>query len=275
MGCIYIIKNTINGKCYVGQTTKSVDRRISNHFSKSSSCLLLSNAIKKYGSDAFTVEILHDGILDIFLDDLEITEIKNRNTLVPNGYNIEKGGHANKKVSNETRKKLSEALKGKKNPMFGKKTSDETKLKISKSTSGKKNHFYGKKHTKETRQKIASRRGEQHHWYGKKHTDETRQKVSEKLSGRTPSPETRKKLSKNNARYWLGKTQSSETLRKRSESLAHPQRATAFDMLDVMPKNTSLAAQRKILRQHFPDIDKSAIYQWVRAYHRFNAPLTD
>ena len=40
MGYIYIIKNTINGKCYIGQTTRAVKKRIRSHFRKNSGCLL-------------------------------------------------------------------------------------------------------------------------------------------------------------------------------------------------------------------------------------------
>ena len=53
--------------------------------------------------------------------------------------------------SRERNKKISEANKGRlvgiKNPMYGKKVSEETKQKISLSISGNKNPFYGKKHS--------------------------------------------------------------------------------------------------------------------------------
>lgn len=61
--------------------------------------------------------------------------------------------------SEERNKKISEANKGKlvgvKNPMYGKKVSEETKQKISLNTSGNKNPFYGKKHSEDTKNKLS------------------------------------------------------------------------------------------------------------------------
>jgi len=61
--------------------------------------------------------------------------------------------------SRERNKKISEANKGRlvgiKNPMYGKKVSEETKQKISLSISGNKNPFYGKKHSEETKNKLS------------------------------------------------------------------------------------------------------------------------
>lgn len=60
---------------------------------------------------------------------------------------------------------------------------------------------------------------------GFKHSKETKQKISESLKGenhplygKSPSEETRMKMSKNNARYWKGKHLSEETKRKLSEA---------------------------------------------------------
>ena len=114
MGYIYMIRNTVNGKAYIGQTINKVENRINDHFSLTQTrrgSHLLKRAIHKYGRDAFTVEILHEA-LDIFLDDFEIAEIQKHNTLVPHGYNLDGGGNTNKFVSNETRRKMSEASKG-------------------------------------------------------------------------------------------------------------------------------------------------------------------
>ena len=54
------------------------------------------------------------------------------------------------KMSDETRKKLSESKKGCK-------WREEQKEKVSQSMRGKNNHFYGKHHTEESRQKMAQR----------------------------------------------------------------------------------------------------------------------
>jgi hypothetical protein len=72
--------------------------------------------------------------------------------------------------SDETRKKLSEANKGKNNPNYGKSFSEEHRRKISESMKGKNNHMYGKK-------------GENSPNYGKSPSIETRKKISEIKKG--------------------------------------------------------------------------------------------
>ena len=56
---IYKVKNLVNGKCYIGQTSKSVAARLSQHW-HSANVLNLPNpfhkAIRKYGKDAFAIE---------------------------------------------------------------------------------------------------------------------------------------------------------------------------------------------------------------------------
>ena len=92
MGSIYLIRNTINGKCYIGQTTlDAIKERIPRHLHGHGS-LLVARAIAKYGKDTFTFEILHDGIINEFLNHLEIEAIKEYNSFIPNGYNLTSGG---------------------------------------------------------------------------------------------------------------------------------------------------------------------------------------
>ena len=279
MGCIYIVKNTINGKCYIGQTTRSVEKRVRSHFKKNSGCPLLGKAIKKYGRDAFTVKILHDDVLDIFLDDLEIASIKKYNTLAPYGYNLESGGNKNKVLSDETRRKISESAKGRT-------LSVEHKQKLSETNKGNK-HFLGKKHSEESKRKISESST------GRRHTESTKRKMSEAHKGKKHTKAHRIKLSESRRDF----THTDSTKRKMSEarkgnknrlgikhtegikkhlslSTAHPERATAFDILKKFCENIdtsapSLAEQRAFLRQKFPHISAPVIYKWVKAYHRF------
>ena len=126
MGSIYKITNTVNGKSYIGKTTRdAVKTRIRDHL-RGKGSQPVKDEIEKYGKDAFTYEILRDGIIPEFLGDLEIEAIAKYNTVVPNGYNLTHGGEGGI-PSEETRKKLS----------------------------GERNHFYGKKHSPETRRKIS------------------------------------------------------------------------------------------------------------------------
>lgn len=82
------------------------------------------------------------------MDQLEITYIKELNTLVPNGYNIRTGG-SNGQHCEESRERMRQAKLGQKNHNFGKPRSDETKAKISEARSGEKHHYYGKELSEE------------------------------------------------------------------------------------------------------------------------------
>jgi group I intron endonuclease len=59
---IYKITNKINGKVYIGKTVRTVEQRWAQHLADAHrrSSPLLHNAIRKYGSDAFNISILHE-----------------------------------------------------------------------------------------------------------------------------------------------------------------------------------------------------------------------
>ena len=82
-----------------------------------------------------------------------------------------------KHLSAETRKKMSEALKGKKCYIFGKHLSEETRKKISEAQNGENNYWFGKHHSEETRKKMSESKK------GKPKSAETRKKMSESKNG--------------------------------------------------------------------------------------------
>ena len=93
-------------------------------------------------------------------------------------HNMTNGGEggSGRVLSEETRRKLSDANRGKNHPNYGKTTSLETKAKMSAS---KKNM------SDETRAKYsAANAGENHPFYGKTHSPETRAKYSAARKGR-------------------------------------------------------------------------------------------
>lgn len=121
---IYIIKNTINSKIYIGQSI-NLNSRISNH----KYCLrknihrnnYLQNEYNKYKEKIFEFKILEYCSIDK-LDEREVFWIKYFDSLNrQNGYNLESGGNKNKIISKETRNKKI----GKNNPMYGKKHKKE------------------------------------------------------------------------------------------------------------------------------------------------------
>ena len=193
---IYLVTNVINGKHYVGQTT--VNRNKVGHG------LLLSNAYKKHGKDIFNYERICTEINNrATLNFIERFWIKVMNSRYPNGYNIEEGGSTKGEVAQSTRQKLREINKGKI-------ISEETKKKISIATKGKKNPFYGKTHTPESVAKIIAAN------IGKVVviTEEQKKKISiansghrNGMYGKPITDEHRAKLRANSARNkpWLGK----------------------------------------------------------------------
>lgn len=89
---IYIIKNTINDKVYIGQA-KSSRRRFLEHCQlkdKKRNISVIDQAIEKYGKENFYFEILESQIKDY--NEKEKYYIKLYNSISPNGYNIQEGG---------------------------------------------------------------------------------------------------------------------------------------------------------------------------------------
>ena len=242
MGSIYKITNTVNSKSYIGQTIHDAAKcRINDHLNGAANgSRLVRHAVKKYGKDAFTYEILEENIFPKFLPDLEVHYIKKFNTVAPNGYNLTHGGEIGKKHSPETRQKMSEAKKGKSSHMKGRKHTPESRRKMSEALKGKPSPMKGKKHSPETRRKVSeakkgrkhspetrqkmseAHKGEKNHQWGKPSPNrgkprpvETRRKISEAQIGKTLSEEHRRKLSKANK----GKRLTDETRQKISEGL--------------------------------------------------------
>lgn len=111
---VYLLKNKINNKCYIGKTTKELDVRINGHiYTSRQGTSHLSKAIRKYGFESFEISVLEDSICtEELLNHQEIYWIclyDSFNT----GYNMTRGGegHSGKEVSVETRSKISESIK--------------------------------------------------------------------------------------------------------------------------------------------------------------------
>jgi len=206
---IYLITNLVNNKKYVGQTINDPLKRWTAHKSKtkSGSDFAINNALRKYGVENFQFEVIDDTNENIDqLNESEIKWIAYYDTYDGVGYNMTSGGD-NYIRSEETRNKISEALKGEKHHFYGKKFSDETKEKMRQAT-------LGMKHTEESIKKMS---GENHHNYGKTHSEEWKKKMSERMSGsnhplygKPRSDETKEKLRQAN----LGKKHSDETKEK-------------------------------------------------------------
>lgn len=173
VGTIYVITNLINGKKYVGLTTKDPSVRYLEHVYQSrrgSCCYAIHKAIRKHGIENFRLDVLQTCKTKQELLNAEIRWIDELQTQCKDGcgYNMTAGGDGIRDYvpTIEHRQRLSRAMKGRtrspehcaaiaiaklgdKNPMHGKKLSEEHRSKISKSNKGK-------RRSDEARKKISA-----------------------------------------------------------------------------------------------------------------------
>lgn len=184
--CIYSIRNKINNKMYIGQTS-DYHKRVSHHLSSlrrnKSHNRHLQAAFLLYGEDSFEFSIVEKCNVDM-LDEREMFWIEHYDSY-NNGYNLDIGGGGIRgyKYTDEQKAKISKALKGRvfsdetrrrmseghadfsgeKSPMFGVKWADrfsperqaEIKAKMSLAQSGENNANYGKKMSDEQKKKLS------------------------------------------------------------------------------------------------------------------------
>ena len=98
---IYMHKNKVNGKVYIGQTYTTLQARFGKNGIRYMGCPVFWNAIQKYGWDNFEHIILKDNILNSEeANELEKYYISLYNsTNSNNGYNIQLGGSEQTKLS--------------------------------------------------------------------------------------------------------------------------------------------------------------------------------
>jgi hypothetical protein len=127
MGFIYQIRNTVNGKCYIGQTrAPKVKYRWRNHMKDPDG--ILKFAFAKHGLDKFEFSVICE-IPNEELNDREVKEIADRGTLAPRGYNLQTGG-GKYECSDELCEMRRKAKLGEKNARFGAKLTEDIKDKI-------------------------------------------------------------------------------------------------------------------------------------------------
>jgi group I intron endonuclease len=191
---VYIIRNIINGKYYVGESL-NVGKRIYIHCYGGDQ--VIHKAIKKYGIDSFRIYVEYlDNFSKKDLVDLEEKLIISHNSLYPNGYNIcPKGSdYSGCKQTDEAKKKKSIALTGiKRSPEEIQKSSKNrtglkrTPTQIANISNSHKGLVYGPC-SDEKKQKISNilkekYKTEPHPVKGYKHTEEFRKKLSLEKQG--------------------------------------------------------------------------------------------
>lgn len=192
MYTIYLVTNKVNGKVYVGQTSKSIAERLYEHIRLHSnsrfSKTYFYKAIRKHGSQAFEIkELARCGTLQE-AHQLEQNYIQLFNSADAEvGYNTTLGGE-------------------------GVRHNEATKEKLRKANSGK-------KHSPETRKKIGDiQRGRKRGALAR----ETCEKISKALTGKKWTPEQRNKIMEHirlHGSPTKGTHRSEETKRRASESM--------------------------------------------------------
>lgn len=188
---VYLIKNAVNGKCYVGQTWTAATHRLREHIyaalSRTNGCIKLYRAILKYGQDAFTIDVLSTAFSQEEADTLEDRYIVELNTIT-DGYNIRCGG-SHGLHSAESRLKMSAAQKGKVH-------SAATREKLSKALIGRKKG----PSSEETRKRLKVSH------LGKKHSVEVRARMSAAHAGKALSETHCSSISEGKKAFWTARS---------------------------------------------------------------------
>lgn len=130
---VYLLRNTTNGKCYVGKTVRTLKARWAQHVcrAKSGEGAELHSDIRAYGADVFQRVVLSEALNIQALAQLEKFWIKQFRTIYPNGYNLTAGGDKDFTYEPVTRERMRTAK-------LGRHLSPSTRAKMSAVRIGKK-----------------------------------------------------------------------------------------------------------------------------------------
>jgi len=154
---IYMARNRTNGKVYIGQTSVSLSGRRGDHRNKAlkyGSRAALHTAIREFGFNCFEWKILEHLSPKEDANQHERDWIeKYRSTDSQYGYNNTNGGNNSFEFTEDVKKKIGEAGKGRK-PTEAQRRAASIRMR------GSGNPFFGKHHTEEAKEKNgAAHRG--------------------------------------------------------------------------------------------------------------------
>jgi group I intron endonuclease len=205
---LYRVTNLVNGKIYLGMTSRSVKFRWSQHVQSSLKLKkrsAIAAAISAYGPQSFSVDLVCEVCGFESAANEERSLIKQYNCMAPLGYNLTTGGEKiyGFNLAVDSRRKMSAW-------QVGKVLSEETKRKIGLGNTGK---VFSAEHRKKLSAKLSlrprteafreklrlARKGKPrptglmdrlHAWrVGKPLSEETKRKLSQALKGRAFTPE--------------------------------------------------------------------------------------
>lgn len=170
---VYVVRNLINGKVYVGQTKNPRNRKASHFYAGRTGVERpLYRAMRKYGFENFEFEILEECENDV-VNTREEHWVSHFDSNNPDkGYNLTKGGSfiGTRVTSEETKQILREMFSGEKNPMFG--------------TLG---GMHGKQHSDVSRERMSKvqkrlfdeGKNRPPDWTGRRHTDDAKRAIGD------------------------------------------------------------------------------------------------
>jgi len=193
---VYLIRNTVNNKVYIGKTVHTLAQRWPCHVSsaKAGSNYYIHRAIRKYGIDVFEVNEICSAKTEADLLAIEriiIEQFKSNNPQY--GYNMTEGGEGTSGI-----KRSPETITRLKESHLGYKRSEESKRAQSEAQRGRKYPLEWRKAISDSLKGRTGSYGNRGH----KHSDETKNKMRKAKIGYVFSDEHRKKLSDAAFRQW-------------------------------------------------------------------------